>query len=243
MKRSFKGIWIPSEIWLSTKLTLQEKVFLAEIDSLDNESGCYASNGYFSKFFGLSKNRCSEIIKSIESKGLIKIDYVREKGKSNIEKRVIKVVDKPNRGIRETEGAIRNVEQGYSGKLEENNTSINNTSNNTSNKDIHVREIFDHYLSKNIVQHRKLTNAMRTAINARLRDYSLDDLKKAIDNYDQVIKSDDYWFTHKYPLIDLMREKDITRFLDEADPLNNFRKKGQAQQSSGFEYDPNVDSF
>src|SRR5699024_11299247 len=123
------------------------------------------------------------------------------------------------------------------------NTYINNTSNNTNNKDIHVRESFDHFLSKYIVQHQKLTNAMLTAIIARLTDYSLDDLKKAIDNYDLVIKSDDYWFTHKYPLIDLMREKDITRFLDESDPLNNFRKKGQAQQSSNFEYDPNVDSF
>jgi hypothetical protein len=35
--RDFKGIWIPKEIWLSKDLTLQEKVFYVEIDSLDNE--------------------------------------------------------------------------------------------------------------------------------------------------------------------------------------------------------------
>jgi len=38
MKRDFKGIWIPKEIWLNENLTLQEKVFLVEIESLDNEN-------------------------------------------------------------------------------------------------------------------------------------------------------------------------------------------------------------
>lgn len=35
--RDFKGIWIPKDIWLSDKLTLQEKIMYIEIDSLDNE--------------------------------------------------------------------------------------------------------------------------------------------------------------------------------------------------------------
>ena len=41
-ERAFKGIWIPKEIWLSQDLTMQEKIMLVEIDSLDNESGCFA---------------------------------------------------------------------------------------------------------------------------------------------------------------------------------------------------------
>ena len=71
MERDFKGIWIPKEIWLSEKLTLQEKVFLVEISSLDNESGCYANNEYFSKFFGISKTRVSEVINSLIEKGVL----------------------------------------------------------------------------------------------------------------------------------------------------------------------------
>ena len=63
MERNFKGIWIPKEIWLSEELTIQEKVMLVEIDSLDNEeTGCYASNNYFSKFFKLTAQRVSQII-------------------------------------------------------------------------------------------------------------------------------------------------------------------------------------
>ena len=47
-ERKFKGIWIPAEIWKSNFLTMQEKIFYVEIDSLDNEDGCFATNDYFS---------------------------------------------------------------------------------------------------------------------------------------------------------------------------------------------------
>jgi hypothetical protein len=59
--RDFKGIWIPKEVWLSRELTLQEKVFYVEINSLDNEDGCWANNEYFASFFGISKVRVSEV--------------------------------------------------------------------------------------------------------------------------------------------------------------------------------------
>ena len=123
MERAFKGIWIPSEIWLNKDLTLLEKVFLVEIDSLDNENGCFASNDYFSKFFKLSKSRCSEIINSLEKKGLIKITLIYKSNTKTIEKRVIKVLEKSNRGI-------RNSEEGYSENTKDNNTVFNNTINN-----------------------------------------------------------------------------------------------------------------
>ncbi|MCF3941593.1 hypothetical protein [Oceanobacillus alkalisoli] len=88
-----------------------------------------------------------------------------------------------------------------------------------------VRDLFNHYLSKNIIKHIKITNAIRSAIKARLRDYSVEQLIQAIDNYAIVYSSDDYWFTHKYTLADLMRDKDVRKFIDEAEPLNNFAKR------------------
>jgi hypothetical protein len=81
--RNFKGVWIPKEIWLSKNLSLQEKVFLVEIDSLDQgDRGCYAGNEYFSKFFGLSLNRCSSIISSLHKKNFISLYVNKESGKS-----------------------------------------------------------------------------------------------------------------------------------------------------------------
>lgn len=87
-----------------------------------------------------------------------------------------------------------------------------------------IKEIYEHYLSKNIIRHQKLTSTMKTAIRARLKDYTVDQIKKAIDNYATVLKSDKHWFTHKYPLADLMRDKDLRKFLDEADPFYNYAK-------------------
>ena len=132
MERAFKGIWIPKEIWLNENLTLLEKVFLVEIDSLDNEEGCYASNDYFSNFFKLSKNRCSEVIKSLEKKGLVKLYYKYKPNTKLIEKRIIKVLENPNIGIRYSEEGIRNLDRGYSENCEDNNTVFNNTLNNNS---------------------------------------------------------------------------------------------------------------
>lgn len=70
-KRKFKGVWIPREIWLNEGLSLQEKVFIAEIDSLDCEKGCWANNNYFAKFFGLSKGRVSAVIAELIKKGWV----------------------------------------------------------------------------------------------------------------------------------------------------------------------------
>jgi len=116
MKRKFKGIWIPNYVWLSKDLTLQEKVFLVEIDSLDNNGGCYASNAYFGKFFGLSTTRVSLVIKSLIDKGyLTSIIKQNEGNKRLLKTSLIKFKDP--------------IQQ----KLKHNNT-VNNTSNKEKEK-------------------------------------------------------------------------------------------------------------
>ena len=107
-----------------------EKLFLVEIDSLDNEKGCFASNKHFSEFFGLSKGRCTQIIKELEKKKMIKISYERE-GKQ-ITKRVIKVVNKLSTPVNKLNKGSKKTKQGYLENDEESNTSNSNTSN--SNK-------------------------------------------------------------------------------------------------------------
>lgn len=119
--RGFRGVWIPKEYWLDPNLKIMEVVFITEIESLDNGKGCYASNKYFSEFFGISKGRCSQIINNLSDKGYIKIDYDRE-GKQ-VKKRTMKVVRKLTTPYLEN----------YRPYLE--NDKENNTSSNTSNND------------------------------------------------------------------------------------------------------------
>ena len=87
IKRDFKGIWITKEIWLDSELNWIEKLMLAEINSLDGDNGCFASNDYFSKFFKLSKTRISQIINSLIQKKYISAEYIK-KG-NEIVKRVL----------------------------------------------------------------------------------------------------------------------------------------------------------
>ena len=107
--RKFKGIWIPAEVWESEKLTLQEKVFLVEIDSLNNENGCYANNNYFAKFFGLSTTRVSLVISNLINKGFVTSTILQSEGNKRILKTSLTKVNNP-------------IQQ----KLKHNNT-VNNT--------------------------------------------------------------------------------------------------------------------
>lgn len=98
MYRGFKGIWIPAEIWLSEELTIMEKLFFVEIQSLDNQDGCYASNQHFAKFFGVTKGRCSQIINALKDKGFITVEYLKDdkETKGRIIKSTVKLVKNDN---------------------------------------------------------------------------------------------------------------------------------------------------
>ena len=69
--RDFKGVWIPKEIWLNSELTLLEKAIFTEIDSLDNENHCIASNDYFAEFCDCSASKVSKAIKKLKDLGMI----------------------------------------------------------------------------------------------------------------------------------------------------------------------------
>lgn len=70
--RDFKGIWIPKEIWLDTRITAIEKVVLMEIDSLDNsEKGCCASNEYLAEMCQCSESKISKAISHLTELGYI----------------------------------------------------------------------------------------------------------------------------------------------------------------------------
>jgi hypothetical protein len=228
--RDFKGVWIPKEIWLSKELNVMEKLFLVEIDSLDNDNGCYASNSYFAEFFQLSRNRCSEIIKSLENKKLIKIDYIREQGKKNIEKRVIKVVENPNTPIRKTDRPIRKIEGGYSEKCEENNTVPNNTFNNLNN-------IYSVWNECKIIVHKKLTKDMERAYKKTSKDYTDEEIITAIRNYSLILNQSN-WFNYKWTLSEFLT-RGLSKFIDWEVCSDNYlkNKKGVSNGNNSRDFE------
>jgi hypothetical protein len=176
MERDFKGVWIPKELWLSKKLTPIEKFFLIEIDSLDNDNGCFASNAHFSELFGLTKGRCTQIIKSLEVKKMVKITLEYE-GKQ-IKKRTIKVFNKLNRGI-------KNIKSPYLENAEGNNTNINNTN---IYKGIQLNEKYSHQMQKDFIDHRI---AMKSKMTQRAFDgfiNNLNSIRDAGHDVDQAVE-------------------------------------------------------
>lgn len=83
MERSFKGVWIPAEVYLDGRLNALEKIILAEIDSLDvGERGCFATNQYIASFCQCSERKVTEAISK-----LIHFGYIRQEnfnGRSRI---------------------------------------------------------------------------------------------------------------------------------------------------------------
>ena len=207
-KRGFKGIWIPKDIWLNEDLSVMEKLFLVEIDSLDNEKGCFASNKHFSEFFDLSKGRCTQIIKDLEEKGLVTITYERE-GKA-ITKRIIRVVNKLNTPYNKLNRGSKNIKQGYLENDEDNNTSNSNTrDSNTTNKeiesgssepdDIPYKLIIDYLNEKSGRKYSHSAYGNKKLIKARWNEgFRLDDFKKVIDNKKADADNPSTFFDEKY---------------------------------------------
>lgn len=86
VNRDFKGVWIPKDVWLSEELTMLEKVIFVEIDSLDNEDGCWASNKYLANFCQCSQDKITRAVKK-----LIELNYI-EVTNFDGRHRVIKVI-------------------------------------------------------------------------------------------------------------------------------------------------------
>jgi DNA-binding MarR family transcriptional regulator len=76
MERNFKGVWIPSEIWLDARLTLVEKALYAEIDSFSgNDRTFHKSNDTIQSEYGVSRPTISKAIKNLESLGFIEATF------------------------------------------------------------------------------------------------------------------------------------------------------------------------
>lgn len=134
--RAFKGVWIPAKYWLDPDLTMIEVNTIAEIDSLDNEDGCFASNKHFSDFLGVTTGRVSQIINGLKEKGYITIDYDK-KGKQIIKRR-IRVVNKLNTTlVNKLNRGIKNIKGGYLENCKDSNTSKSNTNNSNTNSASH----------------------------------------------------------------------------------------------------------
>jgi hypothetical protein len=117
---------IPAEVRYSENLTPNAKLLYAEITALSQKDGsCWASNKYFSNLYNVSTVTISRWISSLVENNFINREIVYKKGTKEIDKRYLQLC---NGGIN------KNVNTPINKNVKDNNTSINNTSINISNR-------------------------------------------------------------------------------------------------------------
>jgi len=127
-KPSYYAI-IPAVVRYDTDLTPNTKLMYGEITALANKNGyCNAGNEYFAGLYEVHKMTISKWISQLRSKGYINVDLIYKKGTKSIEERRIMINGIP---ISEKVDTYKQNEiYPISEKTEDNNTSINTTSNN-----------------------------------------------------------------------------------------------------------------
>lgn len=164
--RDFKGVWIPKEVWLDTRLNALEKIILTEIDSLDStERGCYASNQALAEFCQCSENKVSVAVSKLIELGYIylqKFDGRTRELKSRLTK-------KQSLPFEKTKSAFDNKKD-------------NNITNKTLNNTVKDIVAYLNEKAKPEKPYRATNQKTQKHINARLNEgYTLDDFKTVID--------------------------------------------------------------
>lgn len=73
--------------------------------------------------------------------------------------------------------------------------------------------IYNHWNAKKIIVHQKQTDETKRKIATKLKDYSEQEIKTAIDNYAIIINDSQYYFTYKWTLVDFLK-KGLDKFMD-----------------------------
>lgn len=215
---------------LAVEIGLNEAIILQQLHywiknserHIDGKKWVYNTYGDWQKQFPFwSKSTIRRSLSSLEKQGLI---ITGNFNKSKIDKTKWYTINYEKlRGmsspcVQNEQSMCSNWAHG-SAQNEQTNT-IEYTENTTD-----IYKIYDHWNSKKIIVHRKLNQKTRSHINARLQEYSLDELLTAIDNYDEVLKNDKYYWTHRWTLEDFMKPNNVVRFLDESEPFKTFIDK------------------
>lgn len=66
-------------------------------------------------------------------------------------------------------------------------------------------KIFKHRLDKEIIQHTELRSSIKKEITKKLKEYSIDEIKKGIDNYSDIYHSKKTFFNHRWTLKEFLK--------------------------------------
>lgn len=158
----------------------------------------------------MSESKVYRLMKKLEEMGALNM-------KSN-NKYTIVTIEK----WRFYQGDSSGSEQQMNNKRTTNEQQMNTNKNVKNVKNIYI-SVFEHWNSKGIIRHRKLTPKMETKIRTALKTYTEDEIKEIIDNYAEILLDDKYWFSYKWTLEDFL-QRGMTKFEDLEVAKENYLK-------------------
>lgn len=201
-QKSYYAI-IPANVRYDKDLAPNAKLLYGEITALCNEKGyCWASNQYFAELYGVSVLSVKRWVNSLVNKGYVYRTLTYKPNSKEVDKRILSI----DSGIKIDTTSVQkcydpSIKNDTSSSIKndtDNNTSINNTSNNTNiykEKNIKkesVNSIISSYTENKDLQDAlhgfvEMRNKARKPLTARAMKLSLNELDKlAVDDVTKV---------------------------------------------------------
>lgn len=184
---------IPAKVRYDKRLNSTAKLLYAEITCLVNKKGyCWATNKYFSELYEVSDDTIRRYLTQLEEAGYIRrVMIYKEDSKEILERRIyIDEIDTESNPV-----TIKPAEP---------------TTNGDEN------EIFEYWNTKGLVKHKKINKNISEAISKALKEYEIDDILDAIDNYEEVVHDQTYFFDTIWPLDKFLKQQNaLPEFLNE----------------------------
>ena len=214
---------IPANVRYDTDLPPNAKLLYGEITALCNEKGyCWASNDYFAKLYNVEKRTISRWISALVKKDYIKTELTYKENSKEVEQRRLYITNNVivnTYGQEKPRGEDLNVPTPQDKNVLDNNTLYNN--------------IYIYWISKDIVKHKKLTANMEKAIKKVLKDYTEKEIYQAIDNYNTVLKDENYFYSHIFTLETFLKQSNgLPQFTDEGVHWINYCSKSKTKEKN-----------
>lgn len=91
--RAFEGVWIPKNLYITSKFSPRTKFLLIEIKSLSKNGACFASDKHFSEFIGVSERMIQKMLKELKEQGYLETEYEYEEDTRAIKRRYLILTD------------------------------------------------------------------------------------------------------------------------------------------------------
>ena len=222
---NFKNYYaiIPANVRYDKDLPANAKLLYGEITALCNEKGyCWASNDYFAKLYNVEDRTVRRWISSLVKKEYLRMELTYKEDSKEVEQRRLYITNNiivNTSGQEKPKGEDLNVTTPQDKNVQDNNTLYNN--------------IYIYWISKDIVKHKKLTTNIEKAIKKVLKDYTEKEIYQAIDNYNTILKDENYFYSHIFTLETFLKQSNgLPQFTDEGVHWINYCSKSKPKEKN-----------